>query len=232
MGCEQAMTSYYSQWWENPRDIRNAVFEKLNRYVSSRIPPGDGKRALDLGSGRGRIVSYLLDKGYQVTAVELNEDFCAEMRERFPSVNVISGDVRHIRFDGEYDVVTCIELVQNLQPEELADLLSRLAPVARVLLVNISNRDSMHHRWVELRGWRNSFVFSYAPGELDRALRQAGFHTLHQRGVGLVTPISLFSGFRGRLLPAQVANAVNRLDPIAARICHLYYVEAAGNSYQ
>lgn len=42
---------YYSEWWENPKDIRNVVFDSLNKLVKQRIPQGDGKKALDIGSG-------------------------------------------------------------------------------------------------------------------------------------------------------------------------------------
>ena len=75
----EEIRSYYSEWWENPRDIRNVVFESLNGYMKQRIPSGIGKRALDIGSGHGRIVSYLVERGYQVTAVEFNEEFAAEL---------------------------------------------------------------------------------------------------------------------------------------------------------
>lgn len=29
----EEIKKYYSEWWENPRDIRNVVFEGLNEYV-------------------------------------------------------------------------------------------------------------------------------------------------------------------------------------------------------
>jgi len=80
---DDEIKEYYSEWWENPKDIRNVVFESLNELVRGRIPPGKGKKAMDLGSGRGRIVSYLVEKGYDVTAVEFNEDFCRELKRKF-----------------------------------------------------------------------------------------------------------------------------------------------------
>lgn len=143
---------YYSEWWENPKDIRNVIFDKLNEYVRLRIPPGNGKKALDIGSGHGRIVSYLVEKGYQVTALEFNEEFVTELRGNFPSVKVISQDVRQIHFEGKYDVVTCIEFAPLLNEAELLNLLSRLAKVNPLLLINMSNRNSLHGRWVKFRG--------------------------------------------------------------------------------
>ena len=119
---------YYSEWWENPKDIRNVVFDSLNKQVRERIPPGEGKKALDIGSGHGRIVSYLVEKGYDVTAVDFNEDFCGELKRKFPNVRVLQEDVRNLNFNANerFDVVTCIELVQNLNEEDLSSLLRTL----------------------------------------------------------------------------------------------------------
>ena len=225
---DEAMKRYYSEWWENPCDIRNVVFDGLNEYVKQRIPPGRGKRALDIGSGHGKIVAYLVEKGYQVTAVEFNQDFAKEIKGRFPGVRVIQQDIRNLDLSERYDLVTCIELVQNLPQPDLLKLLAKLAGAAEVLLINISNRQSMHGKWVSLRGFMEDFVFGYTPAEFDRYLVEAGFSIVHRRGVGLFTPLSLFKGFRGKFIPVTLARIVNRLDICFTKMCHLYYIEATG----
>ena len=184
---------YYSEWWENPKDIRNVIFDSLNELVKERIPPGSGKKALDIGSGHGRIVSYLLEKGYDVTAVDFNDDFCEELKRKFPSVRVLQEDVRNLDFDESerLDVVTCIELVQNLNKDELLSLLRTLGGVSKTLLINISNRKSLHNWWIEKRGFKKDFVFNYTPDEFDGYLEDAGFRIVHRRGVGLVHPCSV-----------------------------------------
>jgi len=224
---DEAVKKYYSEWWENPKDIRKVVFESLNEYVRQRIPPG--KKALDIGSGHGRIVSYLVEKGCEVTAVEFNEEFTTELRSRFPNVRAISEDVRNIEFEESFDVITCIELVQNLDRVELLALLTKLAGVTKSLLINMSNKNSFHARWLEFRGFRAHFVFNYTPKEFEQILEQAGFDIVHRRGMGLITPISLFKNFRVKLIPVWLAKVVNQLDPLVPRVCHLYYVEAVSN---
>ena len=220
---------YYSKWWENPKDIRNEVFDSLNELVRERIPSGDGKKALDTGFGHGRIVSYLVEKGYEVTAVDFNEDFCLELKRKFPNVRVLQDDVRNLNFDENerFDVVTCIELVQNLDKDDLLSLLRTLGGVTKTLLINISNRNSLHNWWIEKRGFKKEFVFNYTPAAFDGYLEEAGFRIVYRRGVGLVTPISLFSGFKGKLIPIWFARMINKLlDRYATKRCHLYYVEA------
>jgi SAM-dependent methyltransferase len=217
---------YYSEWWENPKDIRNVVFDSLNNLVRERLPPGDGKKALDIGSGHGRIVSYLVEKGYDATAVDFNEDFCEELRRKFPNVRVLQDDVRNQDFDERFDIVTCSELVQNLNKDDLLGLLRTLAGVTKSLFINISNKHSLHNWWIEKRGFKKDFVFNYTPDEFDGYLEEAGFRIVYRRGIGLVTPISLFSGFRGKLIPIWFAKIINKLDRYATKRCHLYYVEA------
>jgi len=157
------LTRYYEEWWENPRDPRISVFRRLNALVRSRIPPGEGKRALDLGSGKGTIVSYLLEKGYKVTAVEASEKLANDLESRFTDVEVLHTDLRSLQVQGSFDLVTAIELAQNLTLEELKQLLEQLRSNTRWLFINISNINSLHCRWVNFRGFRAPFA---QPGAL------------------------------------------------------------------
>lgn len=222
----EEVKKYYSEWWENPKDIRNVIFEALNEYVRQRISPGYGKKALDIGAGHGRITSYLIEKGYKVTAVDFNEEFTSELKTKFIDIDVITADIRSISFNSKFDITTCIELAQNLGEEELFNLLSKLSTVTRLLLMNISNKNSLHGRWVEVRGFRANFCFAYTPREFERILEQAGFDIIHRKGIGLVTPISLFKDFKGKFIPVWLAKGINKLDLLFPKICHLYYVEA------
>ena len=224
---------YYKEWWENPKDIRNVVFNSLNEYVRERIPPGSGKKALDIASGHGRIVSYLVEKGYDVTAVEFNEEFVTDLKSKFPSIKVIPEDVQNINLDEKFDLVTCIEFAPLLNETELLNFLSRIAKVTPLLLINMSNRNSLHGRWVKLRRWQNDFIFDYAPKRFERLIEESGFEIVHRKGIGLVTPISLFKDFKGKFIPKWLAMAINnRLDNYFPRMCHLYYVEAISNKYK
>jgi len=229
----EEVKKYYSEWWENSKDIRNVVFESLNEYVRQRIARGDGQKALDIGSGHGRITSYLVDKGYEVIAVEFNEEFIAELKSKFPHIKVIPEDVRNIdfnQFNERFDVTTCLELVQNLDRKELLTLLTKLAGVTKLLLTNMSNKNSLHARWLEFRKFRASFVFNYTPKEFEQIVEQAGFDITHKRGIGLITPISLFKNFKGKLIPIWLAKVINRFNRLAPKICHLYYIEAVSRN--
>lgn len=226
------MRRYYSEWWENPKDPRGAIFSKLNELVRARLPAGRGRKALDLGSGRGTIVALLLDKGFEVTAVEMNEEFARELRRRFPGVIVKPVDARQMSFKRPFELVTAVEFVQNLDAASLRRLLQRLASVSGRLHLNISNRRSLHGWWSRVRGFQLPFVHTYTPRQIRDWLSEAGFRIVFARGVGLLTPITLWGGFRGKLVPVRLARAVNSFgDRLFPRLCHLYYLEAE-NKYQ
>jgi len=224
-GTERLIKSYYQEWWENRRDIRNVIFERLNHRVRARIGSAQNLRAVDLGSGKGRIVSMLLDAGAKVTAVEYNEALVGELRKRFPDVEVVCADIRTWEPKAEYDIATCIEVAQVLDQAELVALLRKLRPFVRRLLINISNRKSLHGTWVRLRRFQAPFIVSYEAHDLIRCLREAGYRVTHTEGVGFITPISMFREFRGVIVGRRLSERFQWLDERFPQFCHLYMAE-------
>lgn len=222
---EAYLNRYHSEWWENPRDVRTPVFRRLNDLVFERLPRGPG-RALDIGAGRGTLTAMLRDRGFGVTAVEMSPEFAANLRSRYPDVRVVEANAQAASLEGIFDIALLIEVSQNFRPDELQALLGRLARQVRRLHMNVTNRFSFHGWWNRVRGFRNPYAYLYCPAELDRMLGETGFRVVFRRGVGLLTPVTWHSGFRGKVFPQALAAGVNRLDPYAPRACHLYYVEA------
>jgi len=228
----EELKRYHLEWWGNKRDPRNVVFKKLHTFLEKRIPQGNGKKALDLGSGYGAIVEILHKKGYEVTAVEINEHYCDLIKKQFPDVNVINEDIRNLSFDESFDVVTATLLFQYFKKNELFTLLKKISRWGKILYADISNKNSLHGFWVEFRRFKSKFVTLYTPDEFEIMLRSAGFDVVYRRGIGLITPITLFSGFRGRIIPIFFAKICNDiLDRFALKHCHLYYVEAVSRKF-
>jgi cyclopropane fatty-acyl-phospholipid synthase-like methyltransferase len=222
---------YYEEWWENPRDPRDHVFKRLNRLILKKLPPGNGRKALDIGSGKGTIVAFLLQKGYQTAAVELNENFVRDLRQRFPAVDVIEGDFNTVAIDRTFDLVTAVEFIQNLDREALRLFFQKVAALTDHLILTVSNKKSLHGFWAVFRGFIKPFVHVYTPKEIETLVRTSGFEITSRLGIGLLTPITLFSDFRWKLIPAWLTKLVNPWgDRLFPRSCHLYYLEAGKSS--
>lgn len=222
----RAIKSYYEKWWENPEDLRQEVFERLNEKVADVLAKLSGRRALDLGSGRGRIVAQLETRGFRVSAVEFNPSFVADLRASFPRAEVIEADLRSWTPEGEYEVATCIEVTQVLSHPDLTRLLVRLRPHVGRLVVNISNSRSLHGIWVRVRRFQAPFIVPYTPSDLYRILQETGYRVLSATGVGLVSPLSLMRDFRGTLVSPRTSRRLSGLDSSFPDWCHLVLVEA------
>jgi SAM-dependent methyltransferase len=63
-----------------------------------------GGRVLDVGAGTGMLTRQLLDRGCEVTAAEPSPEFCAVLRERFPSIDVVQAPAEDLPLaDGSFD---------------------------------------------------------------------------------------------------------------------------------
>jgi SAM-dependent methyltransferase len=223
---------YYEEWWENPRDPRNVIFTKLNKIVYERLPQGKGQKALDIGSGKGTIVSFLLQKGYKVTSVELNEKFVIDLKRKFPEVRVIQGDINSVSINDTFNVVTAIEFLQNLDIKALNKFFRKIVTLTDRLIINISNKNSLHGFWTAFRGFQKPFVHTYTPIEIERILEDNGFQITYEKGIGLLTPITLLNDFRVKLIPIFSTKIINSFgDKLLPRLCHLFYIEAK-NKYK
>jgi len=219
--------SYYEKWWENPDDPRDIIFKQLNEVVLEKLPQGNNQKALDVGAGKGTIVNYLRQKGYQVTAVELNEKFAENLRRRFPDVEVVQGDINAVSLEESFSLVSAIEFIQNLDRESLEKFFQKVATMTNHLVLSVSNKNSLHGFWAVFRRFIKSFVHVYTPKEVERMLQVAGFQITATKGIGFLTPITLLSNFRLRIVPIWLVRIVNPIaDRIFPRLCHLYYLEA------
>lgn len=225
----EAMAKYYEEWWGNPRDPRNPTFAKLNKLVADRAPDGHGKRALDLGSGGGSIMRILLEKGYDVTGVEIRQEAAEQLRAKFPSARIIKANLNEWQPDGSYDLVTMMQLTQNFTPVELLALLRKVRAITPRLIINANTANSLQGKWVTWRKFKAPFVHLYRVRDFEKILNEAGFTNItYCTGVGFLMPITLLNNFRVQLIPNPVVHAVNRImDPRFPRACALYYVETA-----
>ncbi len=75
---------------------------------------GAVKAVLDLGCGTGRHAAHLLERGLEVTGVELSQQMAERARE-VPRLDVIEGDVRDVRLGRRFDAVVALFHVVSYQ---------------------------------------------------------------------------------------------------------------------
>ncbi|HEY0787545.1 MAG TPA: class I SAM-dependent methyltransferase [Thermoanaerobaculia bacterium] len=124
----------------NPMDEYDAIAEWFARERSpivglpeietlARALPS-GARVLDAGCGTGfPILQYLLQKGFQLFAIDSSERMVALFRERFPHVPVEQGSIQaSALFASTFDAVIAWGVLFHLSPDEQRAAIANVAP--------------------------------------------------------------------------------------------------------
>lgn len=133
--------------WSHNDHFHGWVLRRLpdRRLPGRRVLPGRTLRVLDVGCGRGLLLSRLRVRSDEVLGVDADAAMASFAAERFggdPSVTV-----RRARFeevDGTFDAVTMIAVLHHLPLETaLRHAGELLAPGGRLLVVGLARADSL-----------------------------------------------------------------------------------------
>lgn len=104
-------------------------------FLDSLDLPVDGKRVLDAGCGVGHHTPFYVSRGCRVVGVDGRAENIAVMRERYPAVEGIVGDVQQMDLEalGPFDIVHCFGLLYHTDSPVAA--LRALAGVCREYLI-------------------------------------------------------------------------------------------------
>ncbi|MGI8944631.1 MAG: SAM-dependent methyltransferase [Thermoleophilaceae bacterium] len=188
------------QWRESGGRRPSGLYEGALRMAGLRA----GERVVDIGTGRGELVAVAVEQGAaRAVGVDYSHAAVALARETLSAhglderAAVVLADARAIPLpDAEADLVTLLDVVEHLTPQELATALSEafrlLRPGGRVFVHTMPNRlvyDVTYRvqralwppRW---KRWpaeprtdveRTMHVNEQTVGSMRRALRRAGF---------------------------------------------------------
>jgi SAM-dependent methyltransferase len=115
--------AYDALYQDKDYEAECAVIERLfQEHGSGRI-----RSVLDLGCGTGSHAIPLAHRGYSVTGIDRSEDMirCAQPKVNGQAVSFLTGDIRTIRLDHEFDAVLMMFAVLGYQKEN-ADVMAAL----------------------------------------------------------------------------------------------------------
>ena len=152
-GCEKYIQSKISQ--------KRKLIKLLLKHS------GNGK-VIEAGCGTGIISAYLASKGFDVTAIDVDQNILSlakELEEKFYSKNLVNFKNQSI-FDLDYkedsfDLCYSVGVLEHFSDEEIVNLLSKQIKLAKKTIVVIPtkwfNDDETLHgddRFLELSHWR------------------------------------------------------------------------------
>src|SRR5437764_6447233 len=123
-------------------DVSEAAYDNFMGRYSVRLAPlfadfagiDAGQRVLDVGAGTGALTAELLRRDASAAAVEPSPGFCAELRERFPGVDVREAPAEQLPFEDATFDAALAQLVVAFMTDAPAGV-REMARVARRVAV-------------------------------------------------------------------------------------------------
>jgi ubiquinone/menaquinone biosynthesis C-methylase UbiE len=124
----------------------------------------DNKRiALDVGAGTGNLTGKLLQKGYQVTAVDISPEMCAILQRKYGAylktgkLTIVNSPLENLSFDvGKFDLITCYSALHHL-PDYVSALRSLNVFLKKGGVIYIDHEASPYY-WQNKRSSLASFI--------------------------------------------------------------------------
>lgn len=183
-----------------------------------------GKRALDIACGTGRFTKMLVERGAEVTGLDVSNAMIEQAKEKCQGAEFVQGDARRLDYaDKSFELALSVNGFNHL--ESHCDAIAELCRVARVSVLGLPNKHSLlflHLVWRMLnrmpRGYGGYTVRKYdglpipysiyfRATELESVMRAAG-----KARVEFSTNIFL------PVIPSVAAGIVTKLDPLFERL--------------
>jgi len=156
--------------------IRN-WYQGFFRLVAPDLPPPG--RALDAGCGHGAIVYELADRGFDAYGVDVSPWIIEQaqmtsdprLTDRFAV-----GDLAEIPFEGSFDLITCLEVLEHLPKpvDALRAMRARLRPNGRLIATTPNLKPTIPWLW-DAEAVDPTHISVHEPSWWRHALENADF---------------------------------------------------------
>ena len=182
----QKFSELAHRWWDPTSEFR--PLHEINplrlEWINARVPPA-GKKVCDVGCGGGILAESIAKKGATVTGIDLSEKALkvADLHSLESGIKVryelISAEELAAREAGQYDVVTCMEMLEHVpDPAAIVQACAKLVKPGGHIFFSTLNRNP------------KSYLFAIIGAEYVLGLLPRGTHDYAK----FITPAEL-SGF-------------------------------------
>ena len=101
---------------------------KPNKKVEELISllPEKGN-VLDIGCGAGGNSIFLAEKGFNITAIDNDEEAIKAIKEKYPKINTINQDILNFKFEADkYDLILAINVLNFFKKEDAETIIENM----------------------------------------------------------------------------------------------------------
>jgi len=217
--------TYFNRYWQT-RDIPSADARSRQRAELTRSLLGNpnGKRLLEIGCGRGTVLSFLVDAGYYIAGCDISSQSVADLKAA--GLDVFLCDIEHDDFPEMYDAILCLEVLQQIfDPVAALKKCSRHLTGDGFMIVSVPNEYHLVSRLKLLFGrshlghFEESHIRLFTPSRAREMLSQAGLVIDEIISVSIVPPRMKWFNTIGTLLA--------KLSPGLFSLSQIYRVHKA-----
>ncbi|HWV38308.1 MAG TPA: class I SAM-dependent methyltransferase [Vulgatibacter sp.] len=160
------------------------------------VPPGHGKKALDVGCRAGVQTRWLRSRGYEVTSIDVDK--------RFDEALVVDANERLPFPDESFDLVWCSEVIEHLRdPAASLAELRRVTRPGGELILTTPNSYALLFRFIAL--------FGLTPRRIQR---KDHLHFFSEADIRRLAPdAELFGYFPYAWIKRTIRRAIGHLSP-------------------
>ena len=176
----------FDYWGEN----QFSAFEKRrNQTVYELCELQEGEKVLDVGSGRGWFSLWAIEKGAEVTAMDLSEANLAKIKTLNPAIKTVYGDAcAPLETEDKFDWIVALEVLEHIVEPALAlkNWSRMLAPTGKLLLTVPYKEEIRYTLCIHCNQKTpiNAHLHSFNQDKIVKLLNHNGFWVKEQRKFG------------------------------------------------
>ncbi len=139
---------YFNNYWQT-RDLPSADARSIQRaeYIASLLGHSKSGELLDVGCGRGTVLSYLSERGYNIGGCDLASDSIASLNAAGHDVFIFDIDTDDL--PRKYNAILCLEVLQQIfNPQAALTKFSKALDEDGLLIISVPNE---FHLWGRIK---------------------------------------------------------------------------------